>query len=156
VGPVALTLSRFVHRLQTKSLRPGTKHLASFVSSVIDRVSKQYPRIGFHVVGAEAEALHRDLRERNIDLLVAWRFDPGGDDDLAFEPLYDDRYAIVAGAKNRWTRRPRIELAELINEPWALPPPNSVIGSVVTAAFRASGLNFPNVTVSTITPRAAN
>src|ERR1700746_3946393 len=45
---------------------------ASFVSNVIDRVSKQYPRIGFHVVGAEAEALHRDLRERTIDVLVAW------------------------------------------------------------------------------------
>jgi DNA-binding transcriptional LysR family regulator len=125
---------------------------ASFVSSVIDRVSKQYPRIGFHVVGAEAEALHRDLRERNIDLLVAWRFDLGGDDDLAFEPLYDDHYAVLAGTKNPWTRRRRIELAELMNESWALPPPNTVIGSVATAAFRASGLNFPNVTVSTITP----
>jgi DNA-binding transcriptional LysR family regulator len=125
---------------------------ASFVSNVIDRVSKQYPRIGFHVVGAEAEALHRDLRERNIDLLVAWRFDPDGDDDLAFEPLYDDRYAVVAGAKNPWTRRRRIELAELVNEAWALPPPDTVIGSVAAAAFHASGLNFPSVTVLTITP----
>jgi hypothetical protein len=44
---------------------------------------------------------------------VTWRFDPGGD-DLAFEPLYDDRY--VAGAKNPWTRRRRIKLAELMNE----------------------------------------
>ena len=32
-----------------------------------------------------AEALHRDLRERSIDLLVASRFDPGGDEDPAFE-----------------------------------------------------------------------
>jgi len=125
---------------------------ASFVSSVIGLVSKQYPRIGFHVIGAEAEALHRDLRERNIDLLVAWRFDPGGDDDLAFEPLYNDCYAVVAGAKSPWTRRRRVELSDLMNESWALPPPDTVIGSVATAAFRASGLNFPNVTVSTITP----
>jgi DNA-binding transcriptional LysR family regulator len=125
---------------------------ASFVSSVIDRVSRKYSRIGFHVVGAEAEALHRDLRERNIDLLVAWRFEPNVDDDLAFEALYEDRYAVVAGAKNPWTRRRRIELSELMNEPWALPPPNTIIGSVATAAFRASGLNFPNVAVATITP----
>lgn len=125
---------------------------ASFVSRVIDRVSKQYPRIRFHVVGAEAEALHRDLRERNIDLLVAWKFDPGGDADLAFEPLYNDRYAVVAGARNPWARRRRIELADVMDEPWALPPPDTVIGSVAEAAFRASGLKFPDVTVSTITP----
>jgi DNA-binding transcriptional LysR family regulator len=125
---------------------------ASFVSAVIDRLSKDYPRIVFHVVGAEAEALHRDLCERNIDLLVAWRFDPVGDDQLGFEVLYDDRYAVVAGATNPWVRRRRIKLAELVNEAWALPPPDTVIGSVAMGAFRASGLNYPGVTVSTITP----
>jgi DNA-binding transcriptional LysR family regulator len=127
---------------------------ASFVSSVIDRMSKQYPRIRFHVVGAEADLLHRDVRERKIDLLVAWRFDPGGsgDDDLLFEALYDDRYAVMADAKNPWTRRRRIKLTELMNESWALPSPDTVLGSVVTAAFRASGLNFPSVAVSSLTP----
>src|SRR5258708_23543749 len=61
---------------------------ASFVSKVIDKLSRQYPRIAFHVVGAEAEALHRDLRERNIDLLIAWQFAPASDDQLEFEVLY--------------------------------------------------------------------
>jgi DNA-binding transcriptional LysR family regulator len=125
---------------------------ASFVSRVIDRLSKRYPLITFHVVGAEAEALHRDLRERNIDLLVAWRFNPIGDDELGFELLYDDQYAVVAGAKNPWARRRRIELAELVNESWALPPPDTVIGSFAMAAFRASGLDYPGLAVSTITP----
>jgi len=126
---------------------------ASFVSSIIDRVSKQYPRIRFHVVGAEADLLQRDVRERKIDLLIAWRFDPGGDaDDLVFEALYDDRYAIMVDAKNPWARRRRIELSELMNESWALPPPETILGSVVTGALRASGLNFPSVAVSTLTP----
>ena len=125
---------------------------ASFVSAVIDRLSKQYPRIAFHVVAAEAEALHRDLRERSIDLLVAWRFDPAGDDELAFEVLYEDRYAVVAGAKSPWARRRRIRLSELMSESWALPPPDTVIGSNALAAFRAGGLGYPRLGVSTITP----
>jgi hypothetical protein len=51
-------------------------------------------------ISLRPEALHRDLRERNIDLLVAWRFDPWGDEQLGFEVLYDfyvDR--ILKGAK---------------------------------------------------------
>jgi DNA-binding transcriptional LysR family regulator len=125
---------------------------ASFVSAVIDRLSRHYPRIVFHVVAAEAEALHRDLRERNIDLLVAWRFGPFADEQLGFETLYDDSYAVVAGAKNPWVRRHRVELSELMNESWVLPPPDTVIGSVAREAFRASGLDYPRATVFTITP----
>src|SRR5262249_31360927 len=75
-----------------------------------------------------------------------------GDDQFGFEVLYHDRYAVVAGANNPWTRRRKIELAELANESWALPPPDTVIGSVATAAFRAAGLAYPDVTVSSITP----
>ena len=40
-----------------------------------------------------------------------------------------------------------LELAELVNEPWVLPPPESGLGSIVMEAFRASGLNYPRTTV---------
>jgi DNA-binding transcriptional LysR family regulator len=39
-----------------------------------------------------------------------------------------------------------------VNESWVLPPPSSVIGSIVMAAFRASGLDYPRVTVVTDSP----
>ena len=51
--------------------------------------------------------------------------------------------------KNPWVRRRKIELAELVNESWALPPPDSLLGSVVVEAFRASGLDYPRATVFT-------
>jgi len=35
---------------------------------------------------------------------------------------------------------------------WVLPPPESVIGSIVMGAFRASGLGYPRVTVVTDSP----
>jgi DNA-binding transcriptional LysR family regulator len=49
---------------------------ASFVSAVADRLSRRHPRIVFHVVSTQTEALHRDLHERNVDLLVAQRVGP--------------------------------------------------------------------------------
>ena len=37
---------------------------ASFVSAVIDRLSRRYPRIVFHLVATDADTLHRELSER--------------------------------------------------------------------------------------------
>jgi DNA-binding transcriptional LysR family regulator len=123
---------------------------ASFVSAVADRLSRRYPRIVFRVVSTETEALHRELSERNVDLLVTYRVGPLADEQLGFEKLYDDSYAVVAGAQNPWARRRRIELAELANELWTLPPPESPLGSVFMQAFRARGLDYPRATVLTL------
>ena len=122
---------------------------ASFVSAVVDRLSRRYPRIVFHLVTGYVETLHRELSERNVDLLIVRRFGPIADERLDFEFLFDDSYVVAAGAQNPWVRRRRIELAELVNESWVLPPPESVIGSVVMEAFRASGLDYPRTTVVT-------
>jgi DNA-binding transcriptional LysR family regulator len=121
---------------------------ASFVSAVVDRLSRRYPRVMFHLVTAEAEILHRELRERSVDLLIARRFGPVTDERLGFDFLFDDSFVVVAGAQHRWARRRRIALAELANESWVLPSPESVVGSVAKEAFRISGADYPRVTVT--------
>jgi len=126
---------------------------ASFVSTLIDRLSRRYPRIVFHVVTGYVEALHQELSERNVDLLMVWRFGLVADERLDFEFLFDDSCVVAAGAQSPWARRRRIGLAELTNESWVLPPPGSWIGSVAREAFRASGLDYPRTTVVTDSPQ---
>jgi DNA-binding transcriptional LysR family regulator len=121
----------------------------SFVSAVVDRLSRRYPRIVFHVAATLVEALQREVTERNVDLLIARRLSSFADERLEFETLFEDSNVIVAGAQNPWTRRRRIELSDLANEPWALPPPDSVNGSVAREAFRGSGVDYPRTTVVT-------
>src|SRR5450755_885286 len=135
-------------------LRIGTATFlaASFVSGVVDRLSRRYPRIVFHLVTGYMETLHRELNERNVDLLIVRRFGPIADERLDFEFLFDDSFVVAAGVHNPWVRRRKIELAELANESWVLPPPASVIGSIVRKAFRAGGLDYPRTTVVTDTP----
>jgi DNA-binding transcriptional LysR family regulator len=125
---------------------------ATFVSALVDRLSRRYPRVVFHLVTGYMETLHRELSERNVDLLIVRSAGPLADERLNFEFLFDDSYVVVAGAQSRWARRRRIQIAELAEELWALPPLESVIGSVLTEAFRASGLGYPPVTVVTDSP----
>jgi DNA-binding transcriptional LysR family regulator len=125
---------------------------ASFVSAVVDRLSRRYPRMVFHLVTAYLEPLRRELSERNLDFLIVRRFRPTADEQMDFEFLFDDTYVVAAGAQNQWVRRRRIEFAELASQSWTLPPPESVIGLIAMEAFRASGLDYPRTTVVADSP----
>jgi DNA-binding transcriptional LysR family regulator len=123
---------------------------AGFLSAVIDQFSTNYPRIVIKAAQVVAAPLgFRELRERRVDLLLGRIPTPLSDEDLHAEVLFEDRIHIVAGRQSRWARRRRIALAELIDEPWALPSLDSLPGSIIAAAFSACGLNVPRATVVT-------
>jgi DNA-binding transcriptional LysR family regulator len=125
---------------------------ASFVSEVIDRLSRRYPRIVFHLVVTQPDMLLSELSERNVDLVVAQRWGLSTDaiEKFNFEALFDDSNVVVTSAQNPWARRRKIALADLVNESWLLPPPERAFGPVYMEAFRAQGLDYPRATVYTI------
>jgi DNA-binding transcriptional LysR family regulator len=123
-----------------------------FFAPVIDRLSRLYPRIVFHVMPAGPDILHRELSARSVDLVVARGGGLFKDEQFGFEVLYDDLFVVLAGAQSPWARRRRIELAELVNEPWTLPAPESSVTEAAMEAFRARGLDGPRVTLFTNSP----
>ncbi len=114
----------------------------SFVTGVVDRLTRRHPLIVCHVTAGLAHTLHRELTERSVDFLIAREFGPAVDERLSFEFLFEDSYVVAAGARNPWVRRRRVALAALIDEPWVLPP-------IGIEAFRASGLDCPRKAVFT-------
>jgi DNA-binding transcriptional LysR family regulator len=125
----------------------GTPPLAaSFISTVIDRLHRRYPRMVFHVATATASSLLRDLDERNLDLLIVRKFGPF-DDRMIFEVLYDNPYFVAAGAKNPWSRRRHVELAELIDQMWVLPSADTRFGFLAREIFDKKGLPCPRASV---------
>lgn len=124
---------------------------ASFVATVIDRLSDRYPRMRFHLAVADTERLYHSLADRQVDFLIArqYGYGPLADDQLRFEPLYDDPFVVAAGADHALARRRKLRLAELVEEAWALPPAQSPPGIFLVNAFRASGLELPRPKVTT-------
>jgi DNA-binding transcriptional LysR family regulator len=120
---------------------------ASFVAAIIDRLSRRYPRMVFHIVSEDANSLIRDLDERKLDLLILRKIGPFAEDRQSFEVLYDNPYFVVAGAKNPWARRRRVALAELFGELWVLPPLGNRFGSHARDIFDAQGLPYPRASV---------
>jgi DNA-binding transcriptional LysR family regulator len=100
----------------------------------------------------DTERLQRELIERNVDFLISPRFDLFAHEQFDFEILRDASYVVVAGAQNPWARRRRVELNDLVNEPWVLPSPETPVGSLAMNVFRASGIDYPRATVFVLSP----
>jgi DNA-binding transcriptional LysR family regulator len=115
---------------------------------VLDQLNSERPQIAFQVqLGDAAALLNRDLRERSVDLLFGRVVDVQ-EEDVNTEVLFEDRLFVVAGADNPWTRRRRVTLKELVDEPWTLPPLDSYAGALAVEGFKASGLAIPHVAVT--------
>lgn len=123
---------------------------------VIDRLTQRHPRIVFDVVTGSVPALCRDLTERRVELVILRITESLVEENMVVEKLFDDAYVVAASKQNPWTRRRRIELAELVDEPWTLPSPDSVIGAFALSAFRAEGLTSPRTTVVTLSMNMRN
>jgi DNA-binding transcriptional LysR family regulator len=124
---------------------------AGFLPAVVDRLSGQYPRLVLNVTQAVfAPTQYRELRERNIDVLLGRIFVPFEEDDLDAETLFDDQVVVVVGRESPWARKRRFQLADLVDAQWILPPAGSVPAALAAEIFRASGLGVPQAPVTTL------
>src|SRR5215510_16377577 len=122
--------------------------MTGFLPAVIECLSRRYPEIVVHAVNVQPSATeYRQLRDREVDLMLGRIFEPVSHDEVHTEILFEDRYLVVAGAASQWARRRKITLAELVNEPWIDMPQTSIFGSLLTAAFFAHGLPAPRKSV---------
>jgi len=114
---------------------------------------KRYPRAVLDVDDVNFGML-APLLDRKIDLVIA----RGGrgfaeqdvSDDLNVETLFEDELVVAAGPQSRWFNSRKIDLADLINERWILTVPGVWNHMLVLEAFRARGLDMPNISMRTI------
>src|SRR5215813_3554379 len=130
-------------------IRIGTTEpiAAAIVSPVINQLSKQYPKMTFHVSAADTRTLYRQLSELSIELVIS-RMPDAAANDLSVEILFHDPLIVAAGKNNPLTRRRKVEFPELMNEPWTIQPSDNFFGSLVADAFRSVGLSPPRLVVA--------
>ncbi|HZR69528.1 MAG TPA: LysR family transcriptional regulator [Burkholderiales bacterium] len=126
----------------------------AFLLLVIESIARRYPRMRFEIQQVHAPTVEfPELRERKIDLVLARLIKPpvAGrlDDEFDAEVLLDDPFSAAVGPSSKWARRRKIDLAELVDEPWALTRLDVLAGWFLADAFEARGLKPPVPAVAT-------
>lgn len=128
--------------------------IAVLLPPIIQRLTRRYPGIIVHTLDVSAPTLDvPQVRDRSIDLAILRIAAPPSRlpfaDDLSVETLFNDETKVVAGSKSRWASRRKIDIVELADEPWILPPPETLNSLVVKEAFRVAGCAGPKVNLVT-------
>jgi DNA-binding transcriptional LysR family regulator len=141
---------RFLADPEQGEVRVGaTEPMTAVVSAAVERLSRRYPRMRFRVDVAPTTELLQGLRRRALDLAVTRMADARAEPDLRVEILFEDPLVVMADRGNPLVRRRRIDLGDLLEEPWALPPYDSFLGAFILRAFRSRGLEPPRAAVFT-------
>jgi DNA-binding transcriptional LysR family regulator len=128
-------------------VNPGTK----LVPAAISRMKQRYPGV---LIGVELDP-SRELVERllqgHLDLVVGRVLDPTLAGDLVYEPLApEEPHAIIASATHPLAGRKGLQLEDLIDLPWILPPPGSLVRDRFIAMCGQRGLSLPINIVETL------
>lgn len=120
----------------------------TILPQIMLRFSEQYPRVVTYVDDLTAPATDLPgLHDRKYDCILLRLVTPLSDtplpDDVRVDSLFDDKLVIAAGLNSPWARRRKIDLAELIDEAWILPPTDTWNYVCLAEAFRARGLGMP-------------
>src|SRR5436190_5435126 len=127
----------FLAESATGEVRIGCPEtIAAILPPIVENLSRHYPGIVLHVTEVVAPTLDLpQVRDRSLDLaLVRITGSPTRHrfgDDLNVEVLFNDETLVAADARSPWARRRKIDLAELVDEHWVLPPASTTNGMVV-------------------------
>jgi DNA-binding transcriptional LysR family regulator len=122
---------------------------SQFIASVIGRATRRYPKIKFSVVMADPLALIQSVRDRELDLVVCRAQMTENGPDLKSQILFRDRTEVVVAPSHPLARRRKLDLADLLEERWALTPPDTYLSDLVRQAFTKRSLPMPKAVVST-------
>jgi DNA-binding transcriptional LysR family regulator len=140
VQEIAFLSDPTVGELRIGSAAP---YVEGLIPAVIARLAEQYPQIKFQITDTDAVTLCGMLRERKLDLVVGRVLSSIFGEDLISEFLFEDCMHVVAGTKSPWSRRRRIDLAELCGEPWLMPESDNIAMALISEGFRTAGLTPP-------------
>jgi DNA-binding transcriptional LysR family regulator len=137
-------------------LRIGAIELVAvgLLPAILDRIAREYPRLSFEVVQTDAVRLkERELRGRRIELAIIRTAVREHAEDLDERILFRDRLRVIAGAGSPWASRRKVSLADLVDEPWCLPPPEHPVSLLVAEAFHRNGLRPPRRSATVGSPQ---
>lgn len=125
---------------------PGT----SLIPMAVARMKQRHAGIVINVDVDSSRQLVQRLLQGSLDIVLGQELDPQGADEVVYEPLAgDEPHAIIASAQHPLAGRKNLQLEDLIEQPWILPPAGSLLRDKVAAKLVERGMPLPTNIVET-------
>jgi len=116
----------------------------------VARMKQRHAGIVINVDVDSSRQLVQRLLQGSLDIVLGQELDPRGADEVVYEPLAgDEPHAIIARAQHPLAGRKDLQLEDLIEQPWILPPAGSLLRDKVAAGLVERGMPLPTNIVET-------
>jgi DNA-binding transcriptional LysR family regulator len=115
-----------------------------FLSAAFAAILKNSPRSSLQVILSDNDLMVPALCNGELDLVINFH-PPRLPEGLVFEHLFNDSYVITAAANHPLAKKPRVTVADLANERWALSEQALLPQKRLNEAFRDHGLPPPKI-----------
>ncbi|MDX2142059.1 MAG: LysR substrate-binding domain-containing protein [Rhodospirillaceae bacterium] len=130
---------------------------ASLLPRAIIMLKKQRPGVAISVIDGTFDFLLPKLMVGDLDMVLGRLPDVGQSSALIYEEFYAEPICLVTRRGHPLSRKRQLELRNLIDEPWILPLPETMIRRQIEKVLRDSRLLLPqNIieSMSSLTNRA--
>jgi DNA-binding transcriptional LysR family regulator len=123
---------------------------ASLVPEAISLLKSRHKRLQVAITVDTSKVMLQRLRAGEIDVMIGRVLDTETADDVTFEPLTDEPHSLIARAGHPLAAREGLQLTDLAQEAWIMPPGGSILRDRLTAMFLSQGLDQPAEIVETM------
>lgn len=136
-----------------RGLRRGEVHLwamegvvSGILPAVISRFHRQFPGVAFHIVTSSTDRMVEALLDDVADVAITFNATPRAEIEVVAE--YVESISCLVSPKHRFSQRKKLTLAEICEEPLALPDHSFGLRQVFERAVRKAKLH-PRAVVTT-------
>jgi len=123
---------------------------ASILPDAIVLLKKERPGVAISVIVGTYDILMPALLAGDLDLVVGRLPAQGRSRELRYEEFYAEPVCVVARRGHPLTRKRRLALRDLANEPWLLPLPETELHRQVERAFIDAGASLPKNVIESV------
>lgn len=125
-------------------LTPST----TLVPAAVALLKARHARVSVSIEVEASKRLVDCLRAGELDIVIGRVADAAAAGELHFEPITDEPHRLVVRAGHPLLERADIELRELGEQTWIVPPEGSIVRERIASMFLSQGLEQPAETVT--------
>ena len=123
---------------------------ATIVPAAVTLLKSRHARVSLTIEVDASKPLVEGLRAGELDIVIGRIADSAAAGELHFEPINDEPHCLVVRAGHPLLAQDGVELRELGQQTWIVPPEGSILRDRITALFLSEGLEQPGETVTTM------